>query len=124
MKPGMIHCGVDNTAGFAITVGHDIGSAYIEITTPALSGQPTKVYTVRITDPNTVSYDYEPASGMSRGDVQLTLSGTDDPAVHSAGSYKFSGNIPATSTLRGHVMGSENIQNAPLEPFEIDVTCP
>jgi hypothetical protein len=107
---GPVRCYVDPTFLNVVQVGHDIGSAFVQVG----SDDPTKVSKVQITDTNTVMYDFEPAqfqSGLDRGDSQVTKRGK---------TYQITGHIPPVYDTRAQ----KSVHNAPLVPFEIDATCP
>ena len=110
---GQVRCGELNTGGFAIQAGHDNGAANVE-----LVQENTVATSVDITDTDGTQYDWARYETVRyRGDAQLATSGK---------TYKITGHIPKTHLppSQAPVIGGGAIANAPLEPFEIDVTCP
>lgn len=116
---GKISCSYQYT-GFVIQAGHDRGSAYVKIGhAPSINSQPVSVDSTRITQTDGAEYDYDNTIAGIKGDVHYE--GPSDPAAHSSGNYKITGNI------QQHRSGGNNggfMSDGPVVPFEIDATCP
>ncbi|MBV9721732.1 MAG: lipoprotein LpqH [Mycobacterium sp.] len=124
---GQVSCATTE-AGFTLEMGHDAGSAWVEIgNSPSYSHQPTAVTRVQINDLSDATYEWQPSQQLTNGNAHYQ--GPSDPNAHSAGSYKITGQIPLIFVPSYPAPGAPppiggSIPSPSLLPFEIDATCP